>query len=394
MSYISIKKLAGLSLKSERLVVGCLSGTSIDGLDVGLCRFSGSGKSKKVELLEFTTISFPNELKHRITDQAFNAHQNMDELTKLHTTLGKWIGDCIIKQLAFWKVNPVDVDLIGSHGQTMFHAPDHENPSFSGTLQIGDADHIALSTGIPVVSDFRQKHIAGGGEGAPLAPYADWLLAGSSDQSRVLINIGGIANLTMMPVNADFNELMYGDSGPGNTLLDNFCRLRLNLPYDDSGSLARSGELNEELFNQLKKHSFFKLPFPKTTGQEVFSYDWFTGCLKRTESKTTSELSAQDVLATLTHLTAWSIASVIEPFLHTNPELFASGGGVKNRFLMDVLEEYLNKKVMTTDILGIPADAKESVLFALLAHETICGDGLPAPDGKGRISFGKISLPD
>jgi len=393
MSRNTIEILSKISKKNERRIIGCLSGTSMDGLDIGVCRISGYGFNTRIALDHFSTIAFPVELKDTITEQAFNVMQDMHIVSRLNTALGRWIGESILYQLSEWKCDLGDIDAIASHGQTMFHAPNHTEPDRSGTFQIGDADQIAQITGKIVVSDFRQKHISHGGEGAPLAPYLDWVMASSEFMHRVLINIGGIANLTFIPPQPKFNELVFGDTGPGNTLIDRFCALYFNQPYDASGLIARSGKLHHVLFEKLKSHDYFVKPLPKTTGQEIFSMSWLDACLIEVDVQ--KSIEPQDVLATLTHLTAWSIAGAVKPLIqHQNAELYVSGGGAKNDFMLELLEYYLGKAVSTTAELGMPPDAKESMLFALLANETLCGDGFPSPNGKGTITFGKISLPD
>lgn len=393
MSHISIKKLCEISTKGERLILGCLSGTSMDGLDIGCCRIMGSGRTTQITLEYFSTITFPFELKQAIKKQAFNQMQDMEAVTRLNTALGLWIGESILLQLSKWELSLEDIDAIASHGQTLYHAPSQRKAECSGTFQIGDADQIARLTGKIVVSDFRQKHISVGGEGAPLTPYLDWIVATSKIACRVLINIGGIANVTIIPANSSFESVIYGDSGPGNTLIDRYCERKFNIPYDTSGSLAQSGNLHHKLFEKLKSMAYFEKPLPKTTGQEAFSLEWLDACLK--EVAAYESIKPEDILTTLTHLTAWSIAELVKPLIkNRNNELFISGGGANNTFLIELLEDYLGEKVFLTDKIGLPCDAKESMLFALLANETLSGKGFPAPNGNGRITFGKISLPN
>jgi anhydro-N-acetylmuramic acid kinase len=267
------------------------------------------------------------------------------------------------------------------------------------TLQIGDADRLAWTTGILTVSDFRQKEIAGGGQGAPLAPYAEALLFAKPGTSRILLNIGGIANFTWLPPDEPVRRWISGDTGPGNTLIDRAVRLHfpeLSEGFDRDGALAAAGKVDPQALAGAKSHPYFSRPFPKSTGPEEFGPEFFSRLETLVPSVTREH--ALGLVALCTRLTAETIAdalrSVVQPL--TGAELFASGGGAHNRTLMRWLGELLpGVAIHDSAALGIPPDAKEAVLFAVLANETLAGAGFPARDGSGRrITFGKISLPD
>jgi anhydro-N-acetylmuramic acid kinase len=256
---------------------------------------------------------------------------------------------------------------------------------------------LAVRTGILTISDFRQKEIAGGGQGAPLAPYGDALLFAAPGRSRILLNIGGIANFTWLPPEDPAGHWVSSDTGPGNTLIDRV--VRLHFPeakegYDRDGALAALGKVDARALAQAKSHPYFARPFPKSTGPEEFGPEFFS----RLEAATPGHgrEHALGLVALCTRLSAETIADALRATVRPlqGAELFASGGGAHNRTLMRWLAELLPEaKLGDTAALGIPPDAKEAVLFAVLANETLAGEGFPARDGSGRrITFGKISL--
>src|SRR6187455_78669 len=296
---LNIERLYGIASKSERLIIGLMSGTSFDGLDVAVCKIKGSGPETEVELLQFETSSYENDFKEELKTIFSRRDADLEKVCLLnewvaiqHATI---INDCLQK----WGYSKNDIDLIASHGQTIYHAPKflHGREKFpNATLQIGDGDHIAVETGIITISDFRQKHIAAGGEGAPLALYGDYCLFSKKGENRVLLNMGGIANFTFLPASLDVTKVMVTDTGPGNTLLDAYTQLFFEKDFDKDAVLASSGTINEALLNALKKNSFFSGAFPKTTGPELFSKSYVE---LAQENSATSEISPYDVLATL-----------------------------------------------------------------------------------------------
>jgi anhydro-N-acetylmuramic acid kinase len=314
-------------------------------------------------------------------------------VTLLNAFIGSYYADLISLAFEEWKMDLSSVDLIASHGQTIFHAPKHQH-QISGmpnaTLQIGDGDHIAMGTGIITLSDFRQKHIAAGGEGAPLAVYGDYLLFWNSSENRVMLNIGGIANLTFLPSDSSCGFLS-SDVGPGNTLLDQFIQEKLpGVYYDKDAQMARSGSVSNALLEALMEHEFFLSAFPKTTGPELFSLGFLNDAMTRSAQ---TMLSAVDVMATLVEFSAQAIASAIGKILSSNSafEVYLSGGGMYNPLLVSRIEALLNKTLKSTDDLGIHPDAKEAVLFALLANEAIVGNSQYIP-GIPQVCMGKISF--
>jgi anhydro-N-acetylmuramic acid kinase len=374
-----------------------MSGTSLDGLDVAVCQVEGSGTGTKLTLEKFTTVPYDEDFRDEIRKIFAKREIDFQQLCLLNPYIGTRHGQMILDCLAGWNIAAEDIDLIASHGQTVFHAPkkQHKLAGFpNATLQIGDGDHIAVKTNIITLSDFRQKHIAAGGEGAPLAVYGDYFLFSKKGENRILLNMGGIANFTYLPANQDTDAVFTTDTGPGNTLLDAYTRRFFHKPYDKDGEIAASGKVNSVLLEELKSLSFFKLPYPKTTGPEVFNFNYVESAIQK--SKLTS-LTRQDIIATLTALSADTISDAIRNVMDNGEAftIYASGGGAHNAVLMARIRENLGATVKLIDELGISGDAKEAVLFAVLANEAIAGtdsffgekDGVPA------VSMGKISFP-
>jgi anhydro-N-acetylmuramic acid kinase len=312
--------------------------------------------------------------------------------------LGNLHGDLVNKALLKWKIANSDVDLIASHGQTIYHSPQRLRASDnfgSGTLQIGDGDHIAYQTQIITISDFRQKHIAAGGEGAPLSVYGDFLLFKNNAENRIMLNIGGIANFTYLPAKMNSTQVFSTDVGPGNTMMDQFMQKHFNISADYDSKIALSGEICLDLLNALLKHSFFEKELPKTTGPELFNLNYLE---EATLQSGTQHLSLEDQMATLNMFSAKSIEIAIRECFVENDNLvvYLSGGGVHNPLLINNLKKLL-KHVSFKSInnLGINPDEKEAILFALLANETVCGSSLAIGDiSKNPQTFmGKISLP-
>jgi anhydro-N-acetylmuramic acid kinase len=268
----------------------------------------------------------------------------------------------------------------------------HKQPGYgNATLQIGDGDHLAVKTGILTISDFRQKHIAAGGEGAPLALYGDVLLGSKPGEERILLNIGGIANLTYLPAGANYTDVLCTDIGPGNTLIDAACRKYFDKAFDEDSAIAYAGTVNETLFDALLHHPFFNETLPKTTGPELFNLD-FVGDAQ--QASRTLNIGKADLVATLSAFTGRSIANFIGAnFKADNLKLFTSGGGARNPFVVNYLKAALpNVSIASTTELGINPDAKEAILFALLGNEALCGEPIKIGHNP-EVLMGKFSFP-
>jgi anhydro-N-acetylmuramic acid kinase len=396
-----IEKLFTIANKPERLIIGLMSGTSLDGLDVALCRFRGKGLETQIELVAFETVSYDSEFKDEIKSVFSKQQVSLEKVCLLNPWVGLYHAELILKCLVKWRIDPTDIDLIASHGQTIYHAPKllHGQQKFgNATLQIGDGDHIAHATGVVTLSDFRQKHIAGGGEGAPLAAYGDFLIFSKRDEDRIMLNIGGIANFTYLPGNLNADEVFCTDVGPGNTMMD--ALIQQNFPgkfFDENAEVAKRGSLNSALLRELKDHPFFEQSFPKTTGPELFNLNYLDNAKKKSN---TQQLSPEDTLATLNRFSADMIVEGIKKSTgdKTNIKLFSSGGGMHNPLLMENIKCQLpGFSFLTTHYLHINPDAKEAVLFATLANECVCGGGVQYGSGRNGIpsvSMGKISFPN
>ena len=395
----NVLRLYEIANSPERIIVGLMSGTSLDGLDVALCKFSGAGMNTKIELLAFTTVPYDDDYKQEIASVFSKREVDLEKICLLNAWIGQLHGKMVNQCLKEWNQPLEKIDLIASHGQTIYHAPKkmHNQVKFgNATLQLGDGDHLAIETGIITVSDFRQKHIAAGGEGAPLAAYGDFLIFSKGGEERIMLNIGGIANFTYLPSDLQADKVFSTDTGPGNTLMDAFVRLHFPGKYfDENAALAASGEINKRLLNALKDHLFFSQGFPKTTGPELFNLVYLERAMTRSG---TLDLSIEDTMATLNRFSAETVAEAILLVTRDKAEvvLYGSGGGIHNPVLMRNLVELLpGHKFLNTDALHIQPDAKEAVLFAVLANESICGNGLKFGGGKNgipNVSMGKISF--
>ena len=389
-------KLHNIAQKEEKIIIGLMSGTSVDGLDIALCKVTGHGGNTKVEVVHFETATYKNDFKAEIKSIFSVKEVDLEKLCLLNPWVALQHAELILDALRKWNYNPADVDIIASHGQTIYHAPKslHGHSKFgNATLQIGDGDHLAIATGIITISDFRQKHIAAGGEGAPLAVYGDYFLFSQKDENRIMLNIGGIANFTFLDGSLDASKMFSTDVGPGNTIMDAYIQENFaGKYYDADAAIAKQGTVNVPLLNELKNHSFFTLGFPKTTGPELFNI----GYLKAAQEKTlTTTLSHIDVMATLNKFSASMIVDAIQRTMPTeNFTIYSSGGGMHNPLLMEHIREYLPSVIFkTTDDLGINPDAKEAVLFAVLANECLSGGDTYFGESTPSVRMGKISLP-
>jgi anhydro-N-acetylmuramic acid kinase len=375
-----------------------MSGTSLDGLDIALCEISGSGIATKVKLEQFTTVPYSKTMKDEILSVFSKSTVSLEKLTLLNPWIAIQHAQIINQCLINWGITNTDIDLIASHGQTIFHAPKslHPNDNFGpATLQIGDGDHLAVHTGIITLSDFRQKHIAAGGEGAPLAVYGDYLLCSDEKENRLLLNVGGIANYTYLPANQPMDKVFSTDTGTGNTMMDAFMRLHFNKPYDQDGIVASDGSVNEPLLQALKADTFFNLALPKTIGPELFNLAYLEAAKNKIG---VTEISITDTMATLNRFTAETIVEAIGMHVpkEDNYTIYISGGGTHNKVLMQNLQELLPSIAIKSSIeIGIHPDAKEAILFAVLANESVAGAPMYAGGNATKIpiSMGKISLP-
>lgn len=400
-----IKRLVESAEKESRLIIGLMSGTSLDGLDIALCDIRGCGTTTQVKVLQFTTFEYPEHVKEKVRQVFAKSLVDLEYLTLLNGWLGNYHGQLIVDTLAYWGIANHDIDVIASHGQTIYHCPAHQHKyrEFgNGTLQIADADHIAVATRITTLSDFRQKHIAAGGEGAPLAHYGDYYYFSSKKEHRLLLNIGGIANLTWLPKDCAFSDVLCSDIGAGNTIMDAYMQRHFQVMYDQNGEVANSGKVNQALLDSLMAATFIKRNMPKTTGPEVFNLALLS---QAQTNSNTDHLSHNDVMATLNMFSAKVIAEHITLLssyviqVNEPVNVYVSGGGYHNTLLMEKVRAQLSSdyNVLSSQALGISPDAKEAVLFAMLANETLVGESTSVKGESKQsqpITMGKISFPD
>ena len=391
-----IENLYKIAQKEEKYIIGLMSGTSVDGLDIALCKVKGHGGNTKVEIVHFETAEYKNNFKAEIKSVFSKKEIDLEKLCLLNPWVGLQHAALVLDALKKWNVAPSDVDIIASHGQTIYHAPKslHAQEKFgNATLQIGDGDHMAVATGIITISDFRQKHIAAGGEGAPLAVYGDYFLFSQKDENRIMLNIGGIANFTFLDGSLDASKMFSTDVGPGNTIMDAYVQAHFTGKfYDENGAIASAGKVNENLLAALQNHTFFTQGFPKTTGPELFNLDYLNAAQIKTETTT---LSHEDVMATLNKFSATIIVdAIIKTLPNETFTVYSSGGGMHNPLLMQHITTALPNIVFkTTADLNINPDAKEAVLFAVLANECLCGGETYFGESTPSVRMGKVSLP-
>ena len=389
--------------KQKKYVIGLMSGTSVDGIDAAVVEITGHGLETVVNLIVFETFPFPSGVPQRILALCQPDTSRVDDICEMNFYIGHLFAEAAKHTLQKNGIHAGDIDLIGSHGQTIHHLPLFTEPQgkikIPSTLQIGEPAVIAHETGIPTIADFRVADMAAGGQGAPLVSYPDYLLFHSSVKTVGLLNIGGIANLTLLPANGAFDSVSAADTGPGNMCIDAAVgeitdgRER----YDKAGHRAARGTPYRPLIDEWLQHPFFQLTPPKTTGREMFGYTFAMECLS---ACCQHNLADNDVIATLTELTVQTVALYISQFAtEQNPIdiLYVSGGGVHNQTIMRRLNEVLvNTTVEPVDNSGISADAKEAIAFAILANESLHGQAGNLPSATGasvRKILGKFVCP-
>lgn len=393
-----IAKLYNIAKKNNRLIIGLMSGTSLDGLDIALCEISGSGTNTTLQLRNFVTMDYEDSFRENIRKIFAKKEINQQDLCGINPFVGIIHAQLINKALANWGINSEDIDLIASHGQTVYHAPQILTKDYSlpnSTLQIGDGDHIAVHTGIITLSDFRQKHIAAGGEGAPLAAYGDYLLFTDKTENRILLNIGGISNFTFLPNTTSSLQAFATDLGPGNTIMNQYMFAHFDEEMDRDSLVAKQGTVNNTLLAALLEEEFLTLDFPKTTGPELFNLNYL---LAKQQQTNTTDLSHPDVMATLNAFSAKAIVNGIKAVSQglENMAIYVSGGGLHNPLLMENIKKALpGMKITSIADIDMNPDAKEACLFALLANETIAGEPQNVKNIKDSpaVCMGKISLP-
>ena len=458
-----LNELLRLQHKNPKKVIGLMSGTSADGVDACLVEISGNGIHTKINILGFETYPYDETTRSSILEACNPETGTVDKVCQLNFHLGKLFANAAISIANKAHIPIKDIDLIGSHGQTIYHIPNPETiskskvrsnnyvtvhphlnlphrstelttksrggiqgnneyspplvggvrgggellhnfkgetwdlPHIRSTLQIGEPSVIAQETGVTTVADFRQRDIAAGGQGAPLVPYVDFILFRDKERGRALQNIGGIANVTILPKNCSINDVIAFDTGPGNMIIDRITELVTNTTqhFDEGGKLAERGKIHDSLLATLLTHPYLSKPPPKTTGREEFGISFADNLYKDAIHSGIKDL---DILATVTAFTAHTIADSYKQWIlskHYLSEVILSGGGSHNSTLIKFLRQYLKPtiQVHTIDKYGISPNTKEALAFAILANETISGNPNNVPSATGAreaIIMGKI----
>ncbi|HEY9592842.1 MAG TPA: anhydro-N-acetylmuramic acid kinase [Spirochaetia bacterium] len=401
-------RLRSYPSRSEHLVVGLMSGTSLDGVDAVLVRIGSraDGSLDTVTLVHHSYLPYSSEFRALVASLCSVESARIDDLVYVHYGLGEWYARAVQLVLTESRTAPDAVDAVSMHGQTVWHAPTPRTlpgpdglVAVKGTLQLGAAAVVRERTGIPVVWDFRARDMAAGGEGAPLAPYIDALLFGSGTEGRIVQNIGGIGNATVIPAGGAGPEIVAFDTGPGNMVIDAIVRLGTGgrEAFDAGGARAAAGRVDAAMVESLMKDPYFSRRPPKSTGREVYG----TAFAEELRSAAAARhLSLDDAVATATAFTAESIARAYRDFVLPTVSIatvLVCGGGARNATLLRMIGERLPAGITVTTISahGVPDEAREAMAFAVMGHESLMGrpGNLPSVTGaRAPVVLGSVTL--
>ena len=355
-------------MTNSKILIGTMSGTSLDGIDIALTKIH----KNKISVLDFLHVNYPTRLKENILKLHFPEKNELEKSFLLSNELAILTGKGINRLLLKNNLSAKHIKGVGYHGQTIRHRPDKGYSS-----QIGNADLLSEITNLTVVSNFRNRDIAAKGQGAPLVPAFHKALFFSKLKNRVILNIGGISNITYLPKNG---PIIGFDCGPGNILMDHWIKLNRNLNFDKNGNWAKKGQVIDDLLKYFLKDKFFnKLP-PKSSGRDLFNLDWIKKGIKK-------NYSSEDIQRTLLELTAISIAKAIKKHCSKANEIYVCGGGAKNIFLIEILKNKTNLSIQTTGDLNLPEQQVEAVAFAWLANQTLNRKFNNSPDVTGAKGY-------
>jgi len=358
--------------------IGLMSGTSLDGVDAALVEISGVNEETKVELITFQATAIPDELNKRIQASFAEKTSSSALLSSLNVELGELFADAALNVCKKSDMTINDVDYIASHGQTIYHIPEATKQYQASTLQLGEPAIIAEATGCTVVSNFRPRDMAVGGQGAPIVPYSEYILYRHHKRTRLLQNIGGIGNVTVLPTQAESSDLLAFDTGPGNMIINELTQHFYEEAYDKDGKYAAQGSVNEDLLAEWLALPYIQKDPPKTTGREMFGAQFVQEYLKK------YKLKPNDWLATATMFTAQAIAQNIEPFITEETDLVIGGGGSYNPTLLRMIKKAVPRiAVKRQEDLGYSSDAKEAVAMAILGNQTLNRQPSNVPSATG-----------
>jgi anhydro-N-acetylmuramic acid kinase len=387
-------------------LVGLMSGTSVDGIDAAVIKLSPSrdqAHEVEVSLLAFENTPFPMHVRHLLFELFDPANATIDKVGAMNMWLGELYAQATLSVIGKSGLEPSQIVAVGSHGQTIYHAPEvnvRDGYNLHCTVQIGDGAVIANRTGIPCVSDFRVADMAMGGQGAPLVPFTEYLLFTDPEKTLLMQNIGGIGNMTVLPANASSDHVFAFDTGPGNMIIDGLVsQLYAPMTMDVGGAIGASGQVIDELLIWMQQDEYYTMPLPKSTGRERFGQAYVAQIV---DMQIANDWKSEDVIATATYLTAWSIVDSYVRYIapqHQAQQLLVGGGGSYNLTLMRHLQQLFapyQVQVLTQEDIGGNSDAKEAIAFALLAYYTMkrLPNNIPLVTGASQpVVMGKISWP-
>jgi anhydro-N-acetylmuramic acid kinase len=352
----------------KKLAIGLMSGTSLDGIDVVLTEISGVSLDTKVKVIYENTYPLSEDVISQI-------HQAMDEklsssklISSLNVELGYVFGQAVLDFANDYQIDLNNIDFIASHGQTIYHIAKDEKGAYRSSLQLGEAAIIADMTSTTVVYNFRNADIASGGQGAPLVPYADYILFTDKIINRSIHNIGGIANMTYLKKNGTLDDVIAFDSGPGNMMINEACQVLYNLEYDKDGIIASKGKLIEKMYDEIYRHPYFNQIYPKSTGREIFGSEYTLKMIKKYKA-----YPKEDIIQTLSMITVDSIVDSYHKLIQAPvDELVLCGGGAHNHFIRnEIAKKMPDTKVIMLEDLGYSSSYKEALAFVILANQTL-----------------------
>ena len=370
---------------------GIMSGTSFDGIDVSICEFNKNIDGKKeFKLLAYKEYPYPDQIKQKLFEMVAQGENiSIKDVSQMNFALARLYSDALINLCLAENINIKEIDVLGVHGQTVWHNPEAE--SFCGiktksTLQLVSIPAMNEYLGIKVVGDFRSADIANSGQGAPLIPIFDFDFFKSKLDTVCCLNIGGISNITYLPKGCKIDNVLGFDCGAGNVLIDLLTQKFFNSSYDKDGAFARKGKIINSLLDDLKKTEFIKAPIPKSTGRELFNLDFIN-------QFQLDKYNSNDIVATFTEFTAWAIAYNVNALSSKPKILYFSGGGAKNTFLIERIHANLpNTRIKNIVVLGIDPDAKEAIGFAYLAYKYMLNETANVPSVTGANKACKLGV--
>jgi len=389
---VSVINKRGFYMYESKLACGIMSGTSLDGIDVAIASISGTGLSTKIDLIAAQTYPYPKDILDKIK-LAIDNELKVRDISSLNFELGKLYANCVLKLCDQMKIKSSSLSFIASHGQTVYHQGQSLHGIPANTLQLGSGSVIAGMTQTTVVSDFRIADMIAGGQGAPLVPFVDYILLSKPKSTRIIQNIGGISNITILPKSQLEKEVYAFDTGPGNMMINHAMEVLFNQPYDHQGEVAKKGILIPSLHEEILSHPFLKKLPPKSCGREEFGVLYTDALLKKYVN-----YKPVDIVHTLTIASKDTMVEAIKDYVltkHQVDELIISGGGIHNTFMIQEIKKSLpNIQVLSTDDIGLSSDFKEALAFIVLANQTLCEEtaNLPSATGaKNPVILGQVS---